>query len=60
MKPHRSFLALAVFLALSTTLLACPDRTIGTKIDDALDNRPMEKLQDKTEDVADSVKDATN
>ena len=42
------------------SLAGCPDKTIGTKIDDALDNRPAEKLQDAVEDVADDVKDATN
>ena len=42
------------------SLAGCPDRTIGDKIDDALDNRPAEKLQDKVEDLKDDVKDATN
>ena len=34
--------------------------TLGTKIDDAMDTRPAEKLQDKAEDLKDKVKDATN
>jgi hypothetical protein len=38
------------------SLTGCPDRTIGNKIDDALDNRPAEKVQD----LKDDVKDATN
>ncbi|MDP2343527.1 MAG: YtxH domain-containing protein [Deltaproteobacteria bacterium] len=50
-----------LFLALTVLGLAgCPDETIGGKIDDALDNRPAEKVQDKVEDVKDAVKDATN
>lgn len=52
-------LALAVAVAVAG-LTACPDKTIGGRIDDALDNRPAEKLQDKVEDAADAVKDATN
>lgn len=50
-----------LFAGLSILSLAgCPDKTIGNNIDDALDNRPAEKLQDKVEDLKDDVKDATN
>ena len=50
-------------LALAFTALglaACPEKTLGGHVDDALDNRPAEKVQDKMEDVSDAVKDATN
>ena len=53
-------IALCLLAGLSLGAAACPDQTIGTKIDDALDNRPAEKLQDKFEDAKDAVKDATN
>ena len=56
----KNILALVLLALSSMGLAACPDETIGGKIDDALDNRPAEKLQDKVEDVKDSVKDATN
>ncbi|HEY1098127.1 MAG TPA: hypothetical protein VGF99_04335 [Myxococcota bacterium] len=39
----------------------CPgEKTVGGKLDDALDNRPHEKVKDKAEDVGDAIKDATN
>lgn len=39
----------------------CPeDKSLKGKVDDALDRRPAEKVQDKAEDVKDAVKDATN
>lgn len=58
---HRTLALLLVTACVGLTVLTgCPDKTIGNKLDDALDNRPAEKLQDKVEDVADKVKDATN
>ena len=50
----------ASLLAGTTAISACKKETIGGKIDDALDNRPAEKVQDKVEDMKDKVKDATN
>lgn len=51
-----------IMIALAATMAfsACKKETIGGKIDDAMDNRPAEKVQDKVEDVKDAVKDATN
>lgn len=51
----------AFLLVASVGLTACPgEKTVGGKIDDALDSRPHEKLKDKGEDVGDAIKDATN
>lgn len=60
MRNHTLALLLVTASLGLTVLTGCPDKTIGNKLDDALDNRPAEKLQDKVEDVADKVKDATN
>lgn len=52
---------LAVVIASAFALTACPeDKSLKGKVDDALDRRPAEKVQDKVEDVKDAVKDATN
>lgn len=56
---NKTAAVLSVVVA-SLALAACPKETVGGKIDDALDNRPAEKVQDKLEDMKDSVKDATN
>ena len=56
MPPNLKPLLLASVFALA----ACPEPTIGGKIDDALNNRPAEKVQDKFEEAKDAVKDATN
>ncbi len=51
----------ALFLVASFGLSACPgEKTVGGKIDDALDSRPNEKIKDKAEDIGDAIKDATN
>lgn len=64
---HHSMKYLFILLAaLSISLFpACegkkgPVEKAGEKVDDALDNRPAEKLQDAGEDIKDAVKDATN
>ncbi len=50
-----------LFIATALTFtVSCKEKTVGDKVDDALDNRPAEKVQDKAEDVKDKVKDATN
>jgi hypothetical protein len=54
MKTNAALLLTA--LAAAAFLSACEKQTIGTRIDDAMDNRPAEKLQDKVEDVRDAVK----
>ena len=40
--------------------VSCKEKTLGDKVDDALDQRPAEKIQDAGENVKDAVKDATN
>ena len=48
----------ALFLVASFGLSACPgEKTVGGKIDDALDSRPNEKIKDKAEDIGDAIKD---
>lgn len=63
MKRSKLLVVLGLVLALAASMFACgcgcPD-TLGGKIDDALDSRPAEKLQDKAEDIRDQIKDATN
>lgn len=53
-------LSLVAVLAASFSLAACEDKTLGNNIDDAMDNRPAEGLQDAVEDVKDDINDATN
>ena len=52
----------AFLLATGATTLfvtSCEQRkTLGDKVDDAMDNRPNEKVKDKAEDIGDAVKDA--
>ena len=52
----------AMFLATATIggLTSCErkPKTIGEKIDDALDTRPNEKIKDAGEDLKDAAKDA--
>lgn len=45
-----------VAVALTLSLSACRKKTVGENIDDALNNRPAEGLQDKAEDVEKDVK----
>ena len=59
MKTLNSLLAIAATLTIASTLAGCPKETIGGKLDDALDNRPAEKVQDAAEDVRDDIKRAT-
>jgi len=55
---------LLLAVASGTMLLATScerkPRTLGEKIDDALDTRPNEKLKDAAEDVGDAAKDAAH
>lgn len=54
-------LVTAFLLVASVGLTACPgEKTLGGKVDDALDARPNEKIKDKAEDLGDAIKDATN
>ena len=53
-------LCLLLTLALLSVSAACREKTLGDKVDDALDQRPGEKVRDAGEDVKDAVKDATN
>lgn len=63
MKTHLFVVAVAAAcLTLSVGLSSCkreksPGEKIGEKIDDALDQRPGEKVKDAAEDVGDAVKD---
>ncbi len=56
------YLALAVVVVLA--LPACEKKPVVEQaedsVNDALDNRPAEPVQDAAEDAADAVKDATN
>ncbi len=52
--------ALVLLAVTSLGFAACPKETVGGKIDDAMNNRPAEKLQDGAENVKDAIKDATN
>lgn len=58
------FTLIAMACAAPLTLTSCkekgPAEKVGEGIDDALDNRPAEKVQDAAEDIKDAVKDATN
>jgi hypothetical protein len=47
----------AGFSALTVTSCKEKPKTLGEKIDDALDARPHEKLKDTVEDAKDAVKD---
>lgn len=56
-----TLVAAAVALASVVAVSGCPeDKSMKGKVDDALDRRPAEKVQDKVEDAKDAVKDATN
>lgn len=52
-------LMLATTSLVTTALTSCKEkpRTIGEKIDDALDARPNEKIKDAVEDIKDAAKD---
>lgn len=54
---HLCLLLAAAALAFN---VSCKEKTLGDKVDDALDQRPAEKVQDAGENVKDAVKDATN
>ena len=56
---------LALIIGTSVASLTVPGcerkpKTLGEKIDDALDARPNEKIKDAGEDAADAVKDAAH
>lgn len=55
------FIAVAIFGAgfSAITVTSCKEKpkTLGDKIDDALDARPHEKVKDTVEDAKDAVKD---
>lgn len=65
MKAHLKSALLIATIILGTGLscivfTSCEQRpnTLGEKIDDALDNRPNEKLKDAGENAADAIEDA--
>jgi len=64
MKSPITFKALMITAALTAAALSmlasCKEKpkTIGEKIDDAMDTRPHEKLKDAAEDVKDAAHDA--
>ena len=47
-------------VAVLTTSCERKPKTIGDKVDDALDARPNEKLKDAGENIKDAARDATN
>lgn len=59
---YAAMMTTAMFLATATIggLTSCErkPKTIGEKIDDALDTRPNEKIKDAGEDLKDAAKDA--
>ena len=60
-----SLVVAAASLTLTLGLTSCekekgPAGKIGEKVDDALDQRPGEKIKDAAEDVGDAAKDAAD